>query len=82
MTKTTVLGSWSHNSKSSRSAGGRSDRSEKTHRVQRAGAIRPDDHISDYKILHRQIKWVKFHRAPIVSGKAMNRKKTLNNVRS
>jgi hypothetical protein len=82
MIKTTVLGSWSHNSKSSRNDGGRSDGSGKMHRVQRADAIRPDDHVSGCKILHRQTKWVKFHRAPIISGKATNKKKTLNNVRS
>jgi hypothetical protein len=81
MTKTTVPGSWSHSSKSSRSAGGRSDGSGKMHRVQRPGAIRSDDHVPCCKILHKQTKWVKFHKALIVSGKATNRKKTLNNVR-
>jgi hypothetical protein len=80
MTKTTVPGSWSHNSKSSRSVGGRSDGSEKTHRVQQADAIRPNDRVPGCKILHRQTKQVRFHRAPIISGKVTNRKKTLNNV--
>jgi hypothetical protein len=53
----------------------------KTHRVQRAGAIRPDDHVLGCKILHRQTKWIKFHRAPIVSGKTTNREETLNHVK-
>jgi hypothetical protein len=77
-----VPGSWIHISKSSRNAGGRSDRSGKMHHVQWADAIRPDDHVSGCKILHRQTKWIKFHRAPIISDKAMNIKKTLNNVKS
>jgi hypothetical protein len=59
-----------------------SERPGKTHRVQRASAIRPDDHILGCKIIHRQIKQVKFYRAPIVSGKTMNREETLNHVRS
>jgi hypothetical protein len=54
----------------------------KTHRVQRVGAIRPDDHVLGCKIIHRQTKRVKFHRAPIVSGKTTNREETLNYVRS
>jgi hypothetical protein len=29
-----------------------------------------------------KIKWVKFHRAPIVNGKTTNKKETLNHVRS
>jgi hypothetical protein len=76
MTKTTVPGSWSHSNKGSCNDGGRSDGSRKMHRVQRVGAIRPDNHVPGSKILHRQTKIVKFHRTPIISGKAMNRKKT------
>jgi hypothetical protein len=57
-------------------------RLEKTHRVQRAGAIQPDNHVLGCKILHRQTKRVKFHRAPVVSGKTTNREETLNHVRS
>jgi hypothetical protein len=34
------------------------------------------------KVLHRQAKGVKLHRTRVVSDKLMNRKKTLNNVRS
>jgi hypothetical protein len=78
----TVSGGWSHSSKSSHSAEGRSDGSEKMHRVQRANAIQLDDHVLGCKILHRQTKWVKFCKVPIISGKATNTKKTLNNVRS
>jgi hypothetical protein len=58
-----------------------SERPGKTHHVQRANAIRPDDHVLGGKILHRQTKRVKFHRASIVSGKMMNREETLNHVR-
>jgi hypothetical protein len=54
----------------------------KTHRVQRVGAIRPDDHVLGCKILNKQTKRVKFHGAPIVSGKTTNREETLNHVRS
>jgi hypothetical protein len=89
MTKTTVPRGWSNNSKGvgnnskgGHSAGRWSERPGKTHCVQRAGAIRPDDHILGCKILHRQTKQVKFHRAPIVSGKTTNREETLNHVRS
>jgi hypothetical protein len=89
MTKTTVPRGRSNSSKGvgnhskgGHSAGRWSERPEKTHRVQRGGAIRPDDHVLDCKILHRQTKRVKFHRAPIVSGKTMNRKEILNHVRS
>jgi hypothetical protein len=45
MTKAMVPGSWSHSSKSSHNVGGRSDGSEKTHPVQWADAIRPDNWI-------------------------------------
>jgi hypothetical protein len=89
MTKTTVSRSRSNNSKGvgnsskgSHSAGRWSERPGKTHCVQRAGAIRPDDHVLGCKILHRQIKWVKFYRALVISGKTMNRDETLNHVRS
>jgi hypothetical protein len=41
----TVSGRWSHSSKSSRSAGGRSDGFRKMHRVKQAGAIRPNNHV-------------------------------------
>jgi hypothetical protein len=57
-------------------------RPEKMHHVQRAGAIRPDDHVLGCKILHRQTKRVKFHRASIVGGKTMNINEILNHVRS
>jgi hypothetical protein len=87
MTKTTVQRGRSNNSKGvgnsskgGHNAGRWSERPGKTHRVQRAGAIRPDDHVLGCKILHRQIKWVKFHRASIVSDKTMNREETLNHV--
>jgi hypothetical protein len=33
----------------------------KTDGVQWPGAITPDDHIPGSKILHRYVKWVKFH---------------------
>jgi hypothetical protein len=89
MTKTTVPRGRSNNSKgvgnsskAGHSAGRWSERSGKTHRVQRVGAIQPDDHVFGCKILHRQTKRVKFHRASIVSGKTTNRKETLNHVRS
>jgi hypothetical protein len=89
MTKTTAPRGQSNNSKGveNSSKGGHSarrysERLGKTHRVQRADAIRPDDHVLGYKILHRQIKRVKFHRAPILSGKMTNREETLNHVRS
>jgi hypothetical protein len=89
MTKTTVPRDRSNNSKGmgnsskgGNSVGRWSERPRKTHRVQWDGAIRPDDHVLGCKILHRQTKRVKFHRAPIVSGKTMNKKETLNHVRS
>jgi hypothetical protein len=71
-----------NSSKGGHSAGRWSERPRKTHRVQRVGAIRSDDHVLGCKILHKQTKWVKFHRAPIVSGKTTNREETLNHVRS
>jgi hypothetical protein len=89
MTKTTVPRGRSNSNKGVRnsskgghSAGRWSERPRKTHRVQRASAIQPDDHIFGCKILHRQTKRVKFHKAPIVSGKTMNRKETLIHVKS
>jgi hypothetical protein len=89
MTKTTVPRGRSNNSKGmgnssmgGHSTGRWSERPEKTHRVQWVGAIRPDDHVLGCKILHRQTKRVKFHRALIVSGKMTNIKETLNYVRS
>jgi hypothetical protein len=89
MTKTTVPRGRSNSSKGvgnsskgGHSAGRWSERPEKTHRVQRASAIRPNDHVLDCKILHRQTKRVKLHRASIVSGKTTNRKETLNHLRS
>jgi hypothetical protein len=71
-----------NNSMGGHSAGRWSERPQKTHRVQRAGAIRLDDHVLGCKILHRQNKRVKFYRVSIVSGKTTNRKETLNHVRS
>jgi hypothetical protein len=71
-----------NNSKGDHNAGRWSERSGKTHRVQWADAIRPDDHVLGCKILHRQTKQVKFHRAPIVNGKMTNREEILNHVRS
>jgi hypothetical protein len=71
-----------NSSKGGHRAGRWSERPKKTHRVQRAGAIRPDNHVLGCKILHRQTKRVKFYRAPIVSDKTTNRKETLNHVRS
>jgi hypothetical protein len=71
-----------NNSKDGHSVGRWSEKPGKTHRVQRVSAIRPDDHVLGCKILHRQTKWVKFHRAPIVSGKTTNGEETLNHVRS
>jgi hypothetical protein len=89
MTKTTVPRGRSSSSKGVGSsskgchnAGRWSERPRKTHCVQKADAIRPDDHVLGCKILHRQTKRVKFHSAPIVSGKTMNRKETLNLIRS
>jgi hypothetical protein len=89
MIKTMVPHGWSssskgmgNNSKDDNNNGRWSERPEKMHHVQRAGAIRPDDHVLDCKILHRQIKRVKFHRASIVSGKTTNIEETLNHVRS
>jgi hypothetical protein len=89
MTKTTVPRGRSNNSKGvgNNNNGGHSarrwsERARKTHHVQRAGAIRPDDHILGCKILHKQTKRFKFRRALIVSGKMMNSKETLNHVRS
>jgi hypothetical protein len=89
MTKTAVPSCRSNNSKAvgnsskgGHNAGRWSERPRKTHRVQRVGAIQPDDHVLGCKILHRQTKQVKFHKAPIVSGKTMNRKETLNHVRN
>jgi hypothetical protein len=38
--------------------------------------------LFDLTITFLVTKWVKFHRAPIVSGKRMNKEKTLNHVRS
>jgi hypothetical protein len=71
-----------NSSKGGHSAERWSERPEKIHRVQQIGAIRPDDHVLGCKILHRQTKRVKFYRAPIVSGKMMNREETLYHVRS
>jgi hypothetical protein len=51
-----------------------SERPGKTHRVQRAGGILPDDHVLGCKILHKQTKRIKFHKAPIVSGETTNRR--------
>jgi MOSC domain-containing protein YiiM len=89
MTKTTVPCGRSNiskgmgnSSKGGHSVGRWSERPGKTHRVQRVGAIQPDDHVLGRKILHRQTKQVKFHRALVVSGKTMNREETLNHVRS
>jgi hypothetical protein len=39
----------------------RSTRGRKTDGVQRPGAITPGDHVSGSKILHREVKRVKFH---------------------
>jgi MOSC domain-containing protein YiiM len=89
MTKTMVPRGRSNNSKrvgnsskGGHSAGRWSERPGKMHRVQRAGAIRPGDHVLGCQIIHRQTKRAKFHRAPIISGKMMNREETLNHVRS
>jgi hypothetical protein len=89
MTKTTVPRGRSNNSKGvgNSSKGGHitrrwSERPGKMHRVQWVCAIRPDDHVLGCKILHKQIKRVKFHRAPVVSGKTTNREETLSHVRS
>jgi hypothetical protein len=89
MTKTTVPRGWSNNSKGvgnsskgSHNARRWSERPGKTHRVQWVSAVQPDDHVLGCKILHRQTKRVKFHRAPVISGKMMNRDETLNHVRS
>jgi hypothetical protein len=89
VTKTTVSRGRNNNSKDvgnsskgGHNAGRWSERPRETHRVQRVGAIQPDDHILGCKILHRQTKRVKFHRAPVVSGKMTNKEETLNHVRS
>jgi hypothetical protein len=89
MTKTTVSRGRSNSSKGvedsskgNHSAGRWSEAPGKTHRVQWAGAIRPDDHVLGCKILHRQTKRVKFHIAPVVRGKTTNREEILNHVRS
>jgi hypothetical protein len=89
MTKTTVPRGQSNSSKGmgNSSKGGHSpgrwsERPRKMHHVQRANAIRPDDHVLGCKILHKQTKWVKLHRALVVSGKTTNREDTLNHVRS
>jgi hypothetical protein len=37
-----------------------------------ARAIAPGDHISCREILHKNVKRVKLHGTPIVSGKTMN----------
>jgi hypothetical protein len=71
-----------NSSKGGHSVGRWSERYEKTHHVQWASAIRPDNQVLGCKILHRQTKQVKFYRASIVSGKMTNRKETLNHVRS
>jgi hypothetical protein len=71
-----------NSSKGGNNAGRWSERSEKMHHAQQTDAIRPDDHVLGCKILHKQTKRVKFHRASIVSGKTTNRKETLNHVRS
>jgi hypothetical protein len=77
MTKTTVPHGRSNSNKGvgNSSKGGHSA-------GRRASVIQPDDHIFGCKILHRQTKRVKFHKAPIVSGKTMNRKETLIHVKS
>jgi hypothetical protein len=89
MTKTTVPSGQSNsskgvgnNNKGGHNTGRWSERPGKMHRVQRADAIRHDDHVLGCKILHRQTKRIKFHEAPIVSGKTTNREETLNHVRS
>jgi hypothetical protein len=50
--------------------------------VQRLRAITACEKCQGSKILHKQTKGVKLHRKRVVSGKLMNGKKTLNNVRS
>jgi hypothetical protein len=53
MTETSVPDSRSHSGGGSHSVGGRSGGAGKTYRVQRASAIRPDDHVLGGKVLHR-----------------------------
>jgi hypothetical protein len=91
VTKTTVPSGRSNGSEDARDSSNRrhdtrrdvarGDRSWQASRVQWSGAIRPGDHIPGCKILVRHTKRVKFHRAPIISGKSTNGNETLSNVR-
>ena len=42
-------------------------------RVQRPGAIAPDDHVPGLKVLHRKAKWVKFNGTIVISSKTTYR---------
>ena len=71
-------------SSSERKTGRRRRRAEhrKAKCVERAGAIAPDDHAPGSKILHRQAKRVKFHRATIINSELANGKEIFDNIRS
>ena len=52
-----------------------------TKRVQRAGAIAPDDHVLRQKILHRTTSRVKLNRIIVINGKLAYRDQILNKLR-
>ena len=52
----------------------------KAQRVERSGAIAPDDLGPRRKSLHRTISWVKLNRAIIVGSKLANRDEILNKL--
>jgi hypothetical protein len=59
---------------------GRCRGSRKAKRVEGPGAVTPSQKGPGGKILHRQTKWVKFHRTRVVSSELTGGKKVLNDV--
>ena len=55
--------------------------SRQVERVQRAGAIAPDDHVPRQKILHRTISGVKLNRTIIIDSELAYRNQILNKLR-
>jgi hypothetical protein len=45
------------------------------------GTITPDDYVPDLEVLHKETIRVKFNRNKIVSCKAVDRDKILNDIR-
>jgi hypothetical protein len=50
-------------------------------RVERTGAIAPDDHVPREKILHRTTIRVKLHRTIVINSELANRNKILDKLR-